>query len=64
LTLSDTGYQDLLAAAASNGILGGPAYDALIAITATEHHATLVSLDQRASATYDAVGATVERLLP
>jgi predicted nucleic acid-binding protein len=64
LTLSETGYQDLLATAASNGILGGPAYDALIAITATEHHATLVSLDQRASATYEAVGATVERLLP
>jgi predicted nucleic acid-binding protein len=62
LTLSTSGYRDLLAAAASSGILGGPAYDALIAFTATEHQATLVSLDQRASATYEAVGATVERL--
>lgn len=63
LTLSTSGYRDLLAAAASSGILGGPTYDALIAFTATEHRATLVSLDQRASATYEAVGATVERLV-
>ncbi len=44
--------------------LGGPAYDALIAFTAAEHQATLLSLDQRATATYEAVGATVEQLVP
>jgi len=62
LTLSETGYQELLATAASGHILGGPAYDALIAFTAVEHDATLMSLDQRAAATYEAVGATVDQL--
>ena len=64
LTLSETGYQELLATVAAGQILGGPAYDALIAFTAAEHHATLVSLDQRATATYEAVGAAVEQLVP
>lgn len=64
LTLSETGYQELLATLAARHILGGPSYDALIAFTATEHHATLLSLDRRATTTYDAVGATVEHLAP
>jgi predicted nucleic acid-binding protein len=44
-------------------ILGGPAYDALIAFTAAERNASLMSHDQRAAATYETVGAQVERLL-
>ena len=64
LTLSETGYQELLATVAAGQILGGPAYDALIAFTAAEHDATLLSLDQRAAATYQAVGVTVEQLIP
>lgn len=64
LTLSEAGYQELLATVSAGQILGGPAYDALIALTAAEHHATLLSLDQRATATYQAVGATVEQLVP
>jgi predicted nucleic acid-binding protein len=63
LTLSETGYQELLATVAAGQILGGPAYDALIAFTAAEHGATLLSLDQRAAATYETVGAQVEQLL-
>ena len=63
LTLSENGYQELLATAAAGQILGGPAYGALIAFTAAEHNATLVSLDQRAAATYETVGAHVEQLL-
>ncbi|KPM55032.1 hypothetical protein CcI49_27375 [Frankia sp. CcI49] len=62
LTLSETGYQELLAVLAAGQILGGPAYDALIAFTAAEHQATLMSLDQRATATYEAMGVTVDRL--
>ncbi len=62
LTLSETGYQELLATVSAGQILGGPAYDALIAFTAAEHKATLLSLDQRAAATYEAVGATVAQL--
>jgi len=64
LTLSETGYQELLATIAAGRILGGPAYDALIAFTAVEHRATLMSLDQRATPTYETVGATVEQLVP
>ena len=64
LTLSETGYQELLATVAAGQILGGPAYDALIAFTAAEHQATLFSLDLRATATYQAVGVAVERLVP
>lgn len=58
------GYQELLNTVAAGQIFGGPAYDALIAFTAAEHDATLLSLDQRAAATYAAVGATVEQLVP
>jgi predicted nucleic acid-binding protein len=64
LTLSETGYQELLATVAAGQILGGPAYDALIAFTAAEHQATLLSLDQRAAVTYETVGAAVEQLVP
>jgi len=64
LALSEAGYQELLTTLATRQILGGPAYDALIAFTAAEHHATLLSLDQRATTTYEAVGATVEHLVP
>ena len=63
LTLSETGYQELLATVATSQILG-PAYDALIAYTAAEHQATLLSLDLRATPTYEAIGATVEQLQP
>jgi len=63
LTLSEIGYQELLATVAARQVLGGPAYDALIAFTAAEHQATLLSLDQRAAATYEAVGAAVEQLI-
>jgi predicted nucleic acid-binding protein len=64
LTLSETGYQELLATVAASHILGGQTYDALIAFTAAEHQATLMSLDQRAAATYEAIGVTVEQLAP
>lgn len=62
LTLSDIGYQELLATVTSGHIHGGSTYDALIAFTAAEHEATLMSLDRRAVATYEAIGATVEQL--
>ncbi len=64
LTLSETGYQELLATVAAEQILGGPVYDTLIAFTAAGHRATLLSLDRRAAATYETVGATVEHLTP
>jgi predicted nucleic acid-binding protein len=60
LTLSDVGYLELLATAATSGLAGGQTYDALIGFTAAEHEATLISLDRRAAVTYEAVGATTE----
>ena len=36
----------------SSGVTGGAIYDGLIALTAKTHGAALLSLDQRASATY------------
>jgi predicted nucleic acid-binding protein len=63
LTLSQTGYLELLATMATSQILGGPTYDALIAFTAAEHQATLMSLDQRAAITYETLGVTVEQLV-
>jgi hypothetical protein len=63
LTLSAKGYKDLVAAAASRPIVGGSAYDALIAFTANTHQATLITLDRRAATASEAVGATVEQLL-
>ena len=44
---------EVLAAA---GIHGGAIYDGLVAATAHHHGCTLISLDQRARATYDVVG--------
>lgn len=41
---------------------GGAVYDAIIAATAAEHGATLLSLDRRAQRTYAAVGASFELL--
>lgn len=62
LSLSATGYREFLAKIASTPILGGSTYDALIAYTAVEQDAVLVTLDRRAATTYEAVGAEVEQL--
>ena len=42
------------------GVFGGATYDGLIAMTAAAESATLVTLDQRALATYARVGVDVE----
>lgn len=57
LALSKSGYDDLLRLAMERGIIGGGIYDALVALTAREARATLLTLDERASTTYQAVGA-------
>jgi predicted nucleic acid-binding protein len=41
------------------GIAGGAVYDALVALAALEHGATLATRDVRAKATYELVGAKV-----
>jgi predicted nucleic acid-binding protein len=57
LCLPDEHYSDLARRLAEADITGGASYDALIAATAAEHGATLVSLDARAYRTYQAIGA-------
>ena len=41
------------------GIAGGGVYDALVALAAVEHRATLATRDNRARSTYEGVGAEV-----
>ena len=60
LTLSQAGYQELLATVAAGQILGGSAYDALVAATAAEHGITLATRDRRAAETYRALDVDFE----
>jgi predicted nucleic acid-binding protein len=62
LTMPAERGHGLIARLARQQIAGGQVYDALIAAIAVEHGATLVSLDRRAAAVYEAVGATVQQL--
>lgn len=57
ITLSAAGYERLLELAAAERIIGGAVNDALVAATAQEAGATLVSLDRQAVATYQRLGA-------
>jgi predicted nucleic acid-binding protein len=56
MTLSDGGYLATLRRCAEKGVVGGAVYDALIAATARESGARLISRDRRAARTYDAIG--------
>lgn len=60
LTLSSGGYLRVLQLLAEHGVASGAIYDCLIAETAREHDATLVSLDQRAVTRYSLVGTTYQ----
>ena len=44
---------------ARHGIAGGAVYDALVALAAVEHDATLATRDLRARGTYETVGARI-----
>lgn len=57
LVLPADSYQRLLDRAAAQGITGGAVYDALIAATAQEAGATLLTLDRRAVTTYQQLRA-------
>lgn len=57
IAVSVSGQLRVMELLAENGVTGGAIYDCLIAETAREHNATLVSLDQRALRNYSLVGA-------
>jgi len=58
--LSSAAAAELLERLAEDGIAGGSVYDAIVAATAVEHQAVLMTRDRRAIDTYRAVGADVE----
>ncbi len=59
LALDAEGQRSCLRRAVDAGLRGGALYDALIAATAREHGATLVSADRRAREAYEAIGVEV-----
>jgi predicted nucleic acid-binding protein len=59
LALDARGQRDCLHRAVDAGLRGGALYDALIAATAREHGATLLSADRRAREAYEAIGVDV-----
>lgn len=62
LMLPEGDYRDLFDALVDGGRGGGAVYDGLVAATARNHRATLLSLDRRAAPTYRAIGADVRML--
>jgi len=64
LGLPPNSYRQLLADAAAGGISGGAVYDAVVAMTAREAGATLLTLDRRAVGTYALLGAPYELISP
>jgi predicted nucleic acid-binding protein len=56
LRLTAKAYRKFLFELPERGIAGGAVYDALIAATAAEHGAELVSCDRRAASTYERYG--------
>ena len=62
LALDASGQRSCLRRAVDAGLRGGALYDALIAATACEHGATLLSADRRAREAYEAIGAEVSYL--
>jgi predicted nucleic acid-binding protein len=59
LALDAAAQHSCLHRAIAEGLSGGALYDALIAATAREHGATLLSADRRAREAYEAMGADV-----
>ena len=59
ITLSPDELVDAIDRLAAARVTGGSSYDALIAVTATQHGAILLTRDERASAVYERMGADV-----
>jgi hypothetical protein len=53
---------DLLVAARRSGIVGGAVYDLVVALSAGQAGAVLLSLDRRAASTYEGAGTGFELL--
>jgi predicted nucleic acid-binding protein len=62
LTLSARGHRDVLARLAAAGVGGGAIYDAIVAATALESNATLVTRDRRALPIYELIGVELDAI--
>jgi predicted nucleic acid-binding protein len=62
LRLSARAYQDFILGLPDHGVVGGAAYDALVAATAVGCGAELVSCDQRALPVYERYGVRIHVL--
>lgn len=56
LRLSVRGYRDFVLGLPVRGVFGGAAYDALVAATAVDNDAELVTCDRRAAPVYERYG--------
>ena len=64
LRLGDAGRNRLLHGLAGAGVYGGASYDGLVALEAKAHGHTLLTLDSRAQATYQRLGAEFTIIAP
>jgi len=62
LRLSARAYRSFVSTLAERGVSGGAAYDALVAATAANHRAELVSCDRRAAGIYERYGVKARLL--
>ncbi len=62
VALSDAASDQLVSTLVDRGVRGGAAYDGAIALAARDAGATLLTLDRRASATYDRMGVAWDTL--
>jgi predicted nucleic acid-binding protein len=62
LLLPPAAHRTLVSRLAEAGVAGGAVYDALVALTAARHGATLLTLDARAEPTYARVGAAFRQV--
>jgi len=63
LRLSAAGYRAFVIGLPEHEVVGGAAYDALVAATAAGHHAELVTCDRRAATVYESYGVPTRFLL-
>lgn len=59
LRLEARAYKEFVLKLPERSITGGAAYDALVAATAVEHSAQLITCDRRAASTYESYGVRV-----
>ncbi|MBI1733966.1 MAG: type II toxin-antitoxin system VapC family toxin [Candidatus Rokubacteria bacterium] len=62
LRLSAAGYREFLSRLPDRAVSGGAAYDALVAATASEHDAELLSCDRRAAVIYERYNVRIRLL--